>query len=163
MNALEPFADADAARGAAPTVCRGSKQPIVAIERGDAIRLRHGRIVEGRVDEVEQRVGRAGLGHDRLADVHDLRRVGSEAVDAEHLQRLAMKQDLEHAHRLAGDLGPGQVLEQGMADLVGNPGSAVSSRSVRPTELISGLVKMPVGISRTMVGSTLAPKIWQAA
>ena len=44
----------------------------------------------------------------------------AEAVDAQQRQRLAMKQQLEHAHRLAGDLCPGQVLEHRLADFVGH-------------------------------------------
>ena len=37
-------------------------------------------------------------------------------------QRLAVEQQLEHADRLAGDLGPGQALELGVADFVGDVG-----------------------------------------
>src|SRR5690606_30944467 len=45
----------------------------------------------------------------------------TEAVDAQHLQRLAMEQDLQHAHRFATDLRPGGVLEERLTHFVGNP------------------------------------------
>ena len=55
-------------------------------------------------------------------------------------QRLAVEQQLEHADRLAGDLGAGQALELGVADFVGDAWPRSARASVLPTELISGLV-----------------------
>src|SRR5258708_4117884 len=99
-----------------------SKQPVRAIEGGDAVRFGHGRVVERRVDEIHQRVIRRGLRHDRLADVNDLCGIGAEAMDPQDLQRLAMKQNLQHPRGLAGNLGSRQAAEQGMPHLVGDAG-----------------------------------------
>lgn len=59
-----------------------SKQPVVAVQRGHAVRLGHGRIVERGVDEIEQRVLLARLRHDGLANVDDLRGIRTETVNA---------------------------------------------------------------------------------
>ena len=81
----------------------------------------------------------ARLRHDRLADVDDFRGIRSEAVDAQDFQRLAVKEQLEHAHGVARDLGPGQALEQRVADLVGDLVFGQFAL-VLPNELISGVV-----------------------
>ncbi len=101
-----------------PGRCRAAEQPVQAVERGDSVGLGHRRIIEGRVDEVVQRVALAGLRHDGLANVNDFRRARPETVDAQNLQRLAVEQQLEHADGLAGDLGAGEALEAALADFV---------------------------------------------
>src|SRR3712207_6908195 len=50
--------------------------------------------------EVLDRVGGPRLRHDRLTDVENLRRLISEAVDAEDLERLAVEHHLQHADRV---------------------------------------------------------------
>ena len=89
---------------------RALEQPIIPVQRGHAVGFGHRRIVERGVDEIEERVGRAGLRHDRLADVDDLRGVLPKAMNAKNLQRFAMEQQLEHAHGLAGDLRRARLL-----------------------------------------------------
>jgi hypothetical protein len=64
-----------------------SEQPVVSVQRRDAIRFGHGRVIERRFDEVLQRVMATRLAHDRLTDVNDFGRVGPEAVDAEDRER----------------------------------------------------------------------------
>ena len=49
-----------------------SSQAIQAIERRHAIGLGHGRVVEGGIGKVAHVVALPALGHDSLADVHDL-------------------------------------------------------------------------------------------
>jgi hypothetical protein len=66
------------------------------------------------------RVGLAALRHDGLADVDDLRRLFAKAVDAQDLHGLAMEQQLQHAHGVAGDLRAGDGLELRLGDLVGD-------------------------------------------
>ncbi|EAU65622.1 hypothetical protein STIAU_6500 [Stigmatella aurantiaca DW4/3-1] len=97
-----------------------SEQPVEAVEGGHPVGLGHGGVVEGGIDEVVDGVARPLLGHDRLADVDDLRGVVPQAVDAEDLPRVPVEEQLEHAHRAAGDLRARQALEEGMADLVGH-------------------------------------------
>src|SRR5690606_30420857 len=92
--------------------------PIQAIQGGHAVSLGHGRIVEGRVDKIEQRVGFSLLRHDRLPNVDDLRSLGAKTVNAQDLQRLAMEKDLQHARGAPCDLRPGEAAEIGMADFV---------------------------------------------
>ena len=68
-----------------------SLHAIVPIQRRYAVGFGHGRIVEGRVDEVQQRISGSRLSHNGLADVNDLGRVHAEAVDAEYLERVAVE------------------------------------------------------------------------
>ena len=98
-----------------------SKQPVQPVESSNAVSLSHRRVIERRIDEVIQRVVFPRLRHDRLADVDDLGRVLPEAVDAEQLQCLPVKQQFEHSHRLASNLSAGEALETAVSDLVRNP------------------------------------------
>ena len=68
-----------------------SKQPVNPIERCHAIRLGHGRIIEGGVNKVFQGIGGCLLGHDRLTDVNDLARLITKAVNAENFQRVTIE------------------------------------------------------------------------
>src|SRR5690606_11524348 len=63
-----------------------SKKPIEPIKRRYPIGFSHGRVVEGGIDEVLQRIGFAWLVHDRLANMHDLRGLVAKAVHTQHLQ-----------------------------------------------------------------------------
>src|SRR5262245_39412555 len=98
------------------------EQPVVAIEGGDAVGLGHGGIVKGGVDEVHQRIVGWGLAHDGLTDMNDLAGVGAEAMHCKHGQGLAVKEDFEHADRLAGDLRTGEAAKLSVTDFVGNAG-----------------------------------------
>lgn len=60
------------------------EQAVVAVERGDAIGLSHGGVIEGGIDEILQRVMRRRLLHNRLTDMNDLGSVGAKAMDPEH-------------------------------------------------------------------------------
>lgn len=68
-----------------------SENAVEPIERGYAIRFGHGRIVERRIDEVEERIGLAFLGHDGLSDVYDFAGIVAETMHTEQFERLAMK------------------------------------------------------------------------
>ena len=94
------------------------KEAIKSIQCRYPVGLGHGGVVEGGVDEVAQAVGLPLLGHDGLADVDDFRCLFPEAVDAEDRQGFAVKENLEHADRVPGDLGAGQGAEVGVGDLV---------------------------------------------
>ena len=67
-----------------------------------------------------QSIGTVLLLHDGLADVDDFRRLVTETMDAEDLQRVEMEDDLQHAYFVAGDLRAGNVAEKGFADFVWN-------------------------------------------
>src|SRR5690606_28300020 len=101
-----------------PATAWALRHPVVAVECGDPVRLGHGWVVEGGVDEVEQAVRLTLLRHDRLTDVDDLGSLIPEAVNAEQFQGFGVEQQLQHAGGLAGNLGAGEVLEEVMADLV---------------------------------------------
>lgn len=51
---------------------RALQDSVETVERSPSVCLRHGRVVERRVNEVSQRVGLPLLIHDRLPNVHDL-------------------------------------------------------------------------------------------
>src|SRR5690606_1692078 len=97
-----------------------SEQPPQSIQRRYPVGFGHGRVVEGGVDEILDGIGLTLLVHDGLADMYDLRRLVTEAVNTQHLQRLAVEQDLQHPDRFATDLCPRGVLEERLANLVGN-------------------------------------------
>ena len=65
------------------------------VKSRDSISLCHSRVVECRLDEILQRVRLTLLLHDGLPNVDDLGRIRSKAVNAENLQGLAMKQQLD--------------------------------------------------------------------
>ena len=94
------------------------EEPVITIQSRHAVRLGHCRIVECRIDEVHQRVVRFRLSHNRLADVNDLGRVRTEAMNSEHFERFAMKQNLQHTRRLTRNLRAGDALEMGMTDFI---------------------------------------------
>ena len=94
------------------------KHPIDPIQRRHPVGFRHRRVVERRVDEVEEAVRAALLGHDGLPDVDDLGGLIAEAVDSQNPERLAVEEQLEHAHRLAADQGAREVPEVRVADLI---------------------------------------------
>ena len=91
------------------------EQAVVAIECRNAIRLRHGGVVEGRIDEVHQGVCWARLGQNRLADMDDLRSIRAETMDAKDLQGFAVEQDFEHALGSTGNLSMCQTAKTRVA------------------------------------------------
>ena len=46
----------------------------------------------------------------------------AETVNTQHRQCFAMKQNFQHAHPFAGNLRPGQVLEESLAHIIGHLG-----------------------------------------
>ena len=63
-----------------------------------------------------------GLAHHRLPHMDDFHGLVTEAVNPQHFQRFPVEQDLQHAHPLAGDLRPRQILEKRLAHFVGHAG-----------------------------------------
>ena len=96
------------------------KQPVESGQGSVSIGFRHGGIVEGGGGEVVDAVRIASLGHDGLSDMDNLGRRLAEAVDAEDLHGVAVKQNFEHPYGMAGDLCPGNTLEHGVTHLVGD-------------------------------------------
>ena len=86
-------------------------------QRRDFVTLRQSRIIENRVDKI---IEFAAVGHDGLADVHQLGRAFADHMDAEEFPGLGMKQQLEHADGVADDLAAGDLAVAGDADLIGN-------------------------------------------
>ncbi len=70
------------------------KQTVVAIKGCDSVSFGHRGIVEGRIDEILERIQWRRLLHDGLSDVDDLRGIGTKAVNPQYLERLAVEQDL---------------------------------------------------------------------
>ncbi|CUS14460.1 unnamed protein product [Tuber aestivum] len=95
-----------------------SKKPVEAVVGRYPIGFCHGRVVERGVDEVLEGIELTRLVHDRLADVHDLRRLVAEAMHAEDFQGFTVEQDLQHALRLTGDLRTRHALEECLAHFV---------------------------------------------
>ena len=88
-----------------------SEQAIKSIECRDAIRFGHRWIIEGRVDEIIERILPCWLLHDRLSDVDDLGSIFTKAMDTENFACLAVEQDLKHSHAPTRDLRTCQTLE----------------------------------------------------
>src|SRR5699024_10273161 len=74
-----------------PSVESAPLDPVDAVERGDAIGLGHGRVIEGRVGKIADIVGRAGLAHNGLADMNDLGGLVAKTVDPQNLEGFAVK------------------------------------------------------------------------
>ena len=70
------------------------EQTVIAVEGSNPVGFSHGWIVERCIDEVLKGVVRSRLLHDRLSDMNDFRRIGSEAMNAQNFQRLAVEEDL---------------------------------------------------------------------
>ena len=72
-------------------------KPVKPVKSCGPVGLRHGRIIEGCGNEITQTIALAGLFHNRLTDMNDLRRAGAETVHTQQLQGIDVKQDFQHA------------------------------------------------------------------
>src|SRR5690554_7181134 len=96
----------------------GSEDPVQAIQCSYPISFRHSRVVEGGVDEVVQGIGFTFLVHDGLADVHNLGRLVTKAVNPQDLPGFPVEQNLQHTYSFTGNLRPRQILEESLANIV---------------------------------------------
>ena len=139
-----------------------SENSIQAVECRNPVGLGHGRVIEGRLDEVVQSVARSWLGHDRLADMDDLGCLLAEAVDPQDFERVHMEQDLDHADSVAGDLRPGDTAKKGSPNLVGDlPFGQFPLGRPYGTDFRAGIDA--VGIFSIKVESHLPSTRWVAA
>ena len=122
-----------------PVFYSSLENSIQAIQCGNPVGFRHGRVIERGIDEVVQRVGLSFLIHDRLADVNDFCGLVTETVDTQNLAGLPVEQDFQHAYRFSGNLRAGQILEERLSNLVRHLGFSQFTLGF-PTELISGMV-----------------------
>ena len=78
--------------------------------------------------------------HDGLSNVNDFRRIGPKAMHAQYFERVAMKQDFEHADLLTCNLSSRQTLELSLPYFVRNTGCReLSFRFSNRTNLWAGV------------------------
>src|SRR5438876_1046751 len=99
---------------------RQASEAIQAVQRGHLVGLRERRVVEDVVDEV---VDGPAEGEDRLADVHELRGLLADDVDATEPVRGALEEQLQHAGAVADDLAARDLAKERLSHLVRHAGA----------------------------------------
>src|SRR5579883_1370456 len=108
---------ASSARGAPNSRFAESGELVEAVERRSLVAFRQGRVVKDGIDEV---IHGSAENHDGLADVQQLGGALADDVDAQHLLRFAMEDDLQASGGVAADLAAGDLSIKSHADLVRN-------------------------------------------
>src|SRR5438876_991332 len=99
---------------------RQASEAIQAVQRGHLVGLRERRVVEDVVDEV---VDGPAEGEDRLADMHELRGLLADDVDATEPVRGALEEQLQHAGAVADDLAARDLAKERLSHLVRHAGA----------------------------------------
>ena len=104
----------------APLINKRSENPVHAIQSSNPVSFCHGRVIEGRIQEVSEAVNLIRLLHDSLTNMDNLGRLVAETMDTKNLQCLPMKQNLQHTGSFTCDLGTCQAREEGFTNFIGD-------------------------------------------